>query len=320
MSTLFSGIDVGGTSLKALVVNEHGSVIDHFASATQARTLVQVSSLAADLVSRYPNLAGIGIVVPGTVDEQNGTVGYASNLDLAGINIPETVTTACGRPSKLGHDGRGAGLAENLFGSARGSRSSVVIPIGTGISASLHFPGLVWPGFTNQSGEIGHIPIYVDGEPCACGQYGCLEVYASAKGIASRYSAVTGISLTAAGVQELRGLDRVADAVWDKAIEALSLVLAQITLTLDPECIVIGGGLSGAGEALLEPLRNAVAGRLKWREPPRIVGSALGDSAGLWGAAVLGCQAAGSDAFASWKPSGTGSAHADLGEGSSDDC
>jgi Transcriptional regulator/sugar kinase len=90
--------------------------------------------------------------------------------------------------------------------------------------------------------------------------------------------------------------------VWNKAIEALSLVLAQITLTLDPECIVIGGGLSGAGEALLRPLRDALTARLEWRTPPRLVGSALGDSAGLWGAAVLGCEASGSDAFLSWKP------------------
>lgn len=302
MSALFAGIDVGGTSMKSLVVDQSGGVINHITFATRPRALSQISALATDLVAHYPSVAGIGIVVPGTVDEKNGTVGYASNLDLARINIPEAVTHACGRPTKLGHDGRGAGLAENLFGAAHGSRSSVVIPIGTGISASLHFPGLVWPGFTHQSGEIGHIPVYVDGEPCACGQFGCLEVYSSAKGIASRYEAATGISTSAAHVQELRGSDPIADAVWNKAIEALSLVLAQITLTLDPECIVIGGGLSGAGEALLRPLRDALTARLEWRTPPRLVGSALGDSAGLWGAAVLGCEASGSDAFLSWKP------------------
>ena len=302
MTSLFAGIDVGGTSMKSLVVDNEGHIIEQRARATGSSTLHQVNAVAIDLVTRYPAIEGIGIVVPGTVDEEKGTVGYASNLSLSGVQIPEALTAACGRPAKLGHDGRGAGLAENLFGAARGCSSSVVIPIGTGISASLHFPGNVWPGHTHQSGEIGHIPVYVDGEPCSCGQRGCMEVYASAKGIAARYEAASGIAATAADVESRLGKDPHADAVWAQAIEALSLVLAQITLTLDPERIVIGGGLSGAGETLLRPLRESLESLLKWRHPPTIVASALGDMAGQWGAAVLGCQAAQSECYREWQP------------------
>ena len=302
MSTLYAGIDVGGTSLKSLVVNDVGEIVETNAHSTANSTIAQLTSIASQLVSSHPDIAGIGIVVPGTVDEESGTVGYASNVDLSGVNIPAAVTTATSRPALLGHDGRGAGLAESLFGAAQGYESSVVIPIGTGISASLCFPGMVWPGHTHQSGEIGHIPVDPQGEPCTCGQRGCMEVYASAKGIARRYSEATGETVGALEVERRLGSDPVADAVWARAIEALSTVLTQLTLTLDPGCIVIGGGLSGAGDTLLDPLRAKVASVLAWRSPPPIVVSALGDAAGQWGAAVLASRAAGSDCSRAWTP------------------
>ncbi len=302
MSALYAGIDVGGTSLKSLVVNDAGDIVDTSAYSTASSTISQLTSVACQLVASYPEIAGIGIVVPGTVDEQRGTVGYASNLDLSGVNIPATVTEAAKRPALLGHDGRGAGLAESLFGAAKGYQSSVVIPIGTGISASLCLPGMVWPGQTYQSGEIGHIPVDPEGEPCSCGQRGCMEVYASAKGIARRYFEATGERVGAQEVEQRLGTDAAADAVWGRAIEALATVLTQLTLTLDPGCIVIGGGLSGAGDTLLEPLRAHVAGVLAWRTPPPIVVSALGDRAGQWGAAVLGSRAAGSQCYREWRP------------------
>lgn len=302
MNALYAGIDVGGTSLKSLVVNGAGEIVEANAYSTASSTISQLTSVASGLVASHPGIAGIGIVVPGTVDEKSGTVGYASNLDLSGVNIPAAVTDAAGRPALLGHDGRGAGLAESLFGAAKGYESSVVIPIGTGISASLCFPGMVWPGQTHQSGEIGHIPVDPEGEPCACGQRGCMEVYASAKGIARRYSAATGENVGALEVERRLGSDPVADAVWARAIEALATVLTQLTLTLDPGCIVIGGGLSGAGDTLLEPLRARVASVLAWRTPPPIIASALGDRAGQWGAAVLASRAAGSQCYREWTP------------------
>ncbi len=302
MTPLFAGIDVGGTTMKTLVVNELGEVVRTSSHATSSRTIKQLGKVAADLVRELPTIDGIGIVVPGTVDEKSGTVGYASNLDLSEVDIPEMVASSSGRPALLGHDGRGAGLAESLFGAARGYESSVVIPIGTGISASLCLPGMVWSGDTHQSGEIGHIPVDLDGEPCTCGQRGCMEVYASAKGIARRYAAATGESVGARDVERRLGADPAADAVWAKAVDALSLVLTQITLTLDPGCIVIGGGLSGAGEKLLAPVRTRVESLLTWRKPPRIVASALGDKAGRWGAAVLGCRAANSECYRRWTP------------------
>ena len=302
MSTLYAGIDVGGTSLKSLVVNDVGEIVETNAHSTANSTIAQLTSIASQLVSSHPDIAGIGIVVPGTVDEESGTVGYASNVDLSGVNIPAAVTTATSRPALLGHDGRGAGLAESLFGAAQGYESSVVIPIGTGISASLCFPGMVWPGHTHQSGEIGHIPVDPQGEPCTCGQRGCMEVYASAKGIARRYSEATGETVGALEVERRLGSDPVADAVWARAIEALSTVLTQLTLTLDPGCIVSGGGLSGAGDTLLDPLRAKVASVLAWRSPPPIVVSALGDAAGQWGAAVLASRAAGSECYRAWTP------------------
>jgi glucokinase len=123
-----------------------------------------------------------------------------------------------------------------------------------------------------------------------CGQWGCLETYASAAAVARRYAARGGtpgrstpeiVALAAAG-------DPVAEAVWAEAVDALGTALAAYTMMLDPALVVIGGGLAEAGEALLAPLRGRLAARLAWREPPRVVRGALGSSAGPLGAAPLG--------------------------------
>ncbi|MCF2707261.1 ROK family protein [Arcanobacterium haemolyticum] len=299
--SVFAGIDVGGTTVKSIVVDEHGDIIDDVTRESSVEgTITLVRMLASELVERHPDIAGIGIVTPGTVDAQAGVVGYASNLNLTNAHLAREVEEASGRPARLDHDGRGAGMAEMLFGAARQSKSSVVIPIGTGISAAICLPGMVWAGETFQSGEIGHIPVRPGGDPCSCGQQGCLELYASARGIGNRYHERTGKPASARAVEDNLDSDPDARAVWDEAIDALALVLTQLTLTLDPGTIVIAGGLSGAGETLVAPLREALARQLAWRAAPRVVASKLGSMAGRWGAAVLGCQAAGSDAYKEW--------------------
>lgn len=302
MSALYAGIDVGGSSIKTLVIDEAGTVVDRAAEPTAPATVPQLEAIAERLIDRLPGIAGIGILTPGTVDEDRGVVGFASNLDLAGYPIPERVSAATGRPARLGHDGRGAGLAESLFGAARGFSSSLVVPVGTGISAAVCLPGEVWAGATRTAGEIGHIPVFPDGEPCACGQRGCLDVYASGKGIATRYLAASGSEASAEEVARRLGSDPAADAVWATAVEGFALVFTQLTLAFDPAGIVLGGGLSRAGDALLPRVEARMREILAWREPPTLVTSLLGESAGQWGAAVHGCYAAGSDAYTGWRP------------------
>ena len=142
------------------------------------------------------------------------------------------------------------------------------------------------------AGEIGHIDVG-SGEPCACGAHGCLEATASGAAIAARYSRMSGGS--AAGADEVVKLMRPA-TVWQRssgttAVDALARALATYTSLLAPELVVIGGGMSGAGETLLEPLRRRLQEHLVWQQMPRIVAAHLGENAACLGAGLLARQA-----------------------------
>lgn len=302
MSRLFAGIDVGGTTIKSLVVDQGGTVVRTATVPTQSSTSSQICRVAVELVDANPEIASIGVVTPGVVDEDRGVVVYASNLDLDDAPVSADVARATRRPTLLGHDGRSAGLAETTFGAGRGVRSSLLIPIGTGISAALCLQGGVWPGETFTAGEIGHVPVVIDGEPCACGQKGCLEVYASATGIARRFHQLGGPVASAREVEAHLGDHDVADKVWSDAVSALAFVLTHLTLSVDPGRIIIAGGLSNAGETLLTPLRRRMASMLAWRHPPETVASELGGTAGQWGAAILACRAVDSTDYPGWAP------------------
>lgn len=300
MSPLYIGIDIGGTSIKWMIVDSGGSRIDEGQEDSNGVVSEKAASLASELTARYPEIAGVGITCPGIVDEENGTVVYAANLEISGAPIAVIIEQACQRPALLGHDGRTAGLAEGFLGAGKGVSSFIMMPIGTGISVALCLEGAPWSGHVFCAGEIGHAPIFPDGDECRCGQRGCLETYASAKGIAHRYARLTGNDIGTKAIEARLDTDPVAREVWDIAVHALALGLTHLVLAVDPERIIIGGGLSHAGEILLAPLRARLSKLLCWRDTPDIVVAELGGSAGRWGAAILGCKAAGSDDYYGW--------------------
>ncbi|QWW20518.1 ROK family protein [Schaalia sp. 19OD2882] len=295
------GVDVGGTSIKWRAASADGATVDEGRVASHPASVGEQLRCLGDFIrSRHGEVRGIGVVCPGVIDEVQGRVVYAANLELAGLRPGELLAGDSGIPVRVGHDGRAAGLAEGLLGAGRGARSFVMIPIGTGISAALHLAGGMWGGATFCAGEIGHTPVFPDGEPCACGQRGCLEVYASAKGIARRYAAATGQDVGARGVERLLGADPLADEVWATAAKALALELAHLTLSVDPERFVIGGGLSRAGDTLLAPVRSELDALLAWRDAPSVTAAQLGEEAGRWGALALASMAAGSTDHERW--------------------
>lgn len=130
MSTLYAGIDVGGTSLKSLVVNDVGEIVETNAHSTANSTIAQLTSIASQLVSSHPDIAGIGIVVPGTVDEESGTVGYASNVDLSGVNIPAAVTTATSAPHSSAMTGAAPDSPKAFSGLLKGTSPAWSSPSG----------------------------------------------------------------------------------------------------------------------------------------------------------------------------------------------
>ena len=135
---VFAGIDIGGTSIKWMIVDEAGTILTQGNEPTDRVAVAeQVGRIGARLASDYPGLVGFGLICPGLVDEERGIVVYAANLELRGVQLARAVEEATGVPAALMHDGRAAGLAEGLLGAGRGASSFLMMPIGTGISVAL---------------------------------------------------------------------------------------------------------------------------------------------------------------------------------------
>ena len=233
----------------------------------------------------------VGVVVPGIINAENGTV-VAENLAWANTPVLAALQAAVGPDQQilLAHDVRGGGYAELRQGALTGTTNSLFLPLGTGIAAAMVVDGALVSG-DGYAGELGHTR-FVHGETaeqCACGQWGCLETVASAAALARRYHLRTGRVVDGAReVLELlaRG-DADAAVVWSEALAALVDALVMYTTLVAPTRIAIGGGLVGAGETLLAPLREGVHARLTFQREPEIVAAVLGEEAGCLGAALM---------------------------------
>jgi glucokinase len=294
-------VDIGGTTLKGAIVDASGRTIASRSvgvgatgDESIARIIELLQGLRAHTEQSGHHVVGIGVVTPGMVEAENGIVRYASTLDWTDVPLGPILSAELGVPVEIGHDVRSSGLAESLFGASKGEANSVLVAIGTGVAASILSGGHPVVGAVTTAGELGHIPAIPDGEPCTCGQHGCLEVYLSGAGIARRYAAAGGEpGLDAAAISARLGHDPVADRVWADGVHALALGLKSVTLLIDPAVIVLAGGVSRAGGLLLDPLRAELTQSLVWREAPEIRVSELGTAGGRIGAAVLAFRASG---------------------------
>ncbi|MFG2848688.1 ROK family protein [Kitasatospora sp. NPDC048296] len=293
MSTTAIALDVGGTYIKGAAVAEDGSLRHTERWFTRAErgpeaVLETVLDCAAELAGRF-RPAAAGVAVPGIVDEGAGTAVLAANLGWRDVPVRHWLSEHLGIPVAFGHDVRAGGIAEARAGAGRGSRTFLFVPVGTGIAAALMVDGRPLTGSHTRAGELGHLVVRPGGEPCACGGRGCVETFASAAAIARRYTAATGEpDLTAQQVAERATAgDRTAAAVWQEAVDALADGLASAVTLLDPERVVIGGGLARAGEPYFAPLREALAARLTFQAMPQLVPAELGHEAGCYGAGLL---------------------------------
>jgi glucokinase len=286
-------VDVGGTTIKGAVVDAEGHIRHSLTAPSDADgdPVGAIRSLCSRLRDEAVDPVALGVVTPGIVDEVVGVVTYAANLRLRDVPLKRLLGADLGLPVAVGHDVRAAGVAEALAG---GLDDFLLLPLGTGIAAAVVVRGVPIAGATGAAGEVGHMPVHPGGEPCSCGQRGCLEVYASAGGIARRYARLGGSSdVDSRTIAATVDTDPLARTVWDDATTALGTALATLTLVLDPASIVLGGGLAEAGDMFFEPVREALRGALAWRSPPPVLRSAFGVRAALIGAAVLARRAAG---------------------------
>ncbi|ANF32426.1 sugar kinase [Leifsonia xyli] len=296
-SSVVLAVDLGGTAMKGAIVAEDGTAVAESTRATPADGILgslvaMLEELRRTAGDDGHDVVGAGVATPGMLDEQRGLVHYASNLGWRDVPLLDILRSELGLPVAVGHDVRAAGLAERSAGAARGFGDFALVPIGTGVAAALVSSGGAVTGATGAAGEFGHIPVIPGGEPCTCGQRGCLEVYMSGAGVARRYRAAGGGDLSTRRIVERLGIDPIADRVWSEALDVLAQGLNILTLLLDPGLIVLGGGVSHAGDALFAPLGERMSAGLAWRDRPPVVQSALGGDAGRAGAALLAFAAA----------------------------
>jgi glucokinase len=298
MSRCVLGVDVGGTSMKGALVDEDGEpVADATSRSTNAGAgadevvrgvLDFVGILLAARGDR--EVAAIGLGVPGIVDERRGVAVEAVNLGWRDVPLATHIADATGLPTVVGHDVRSAAVGERLYGAARGFEDFLLIAIGTGVGAGIVIDGRPYAGSSSSGGELGHMVVDVNGPPCPCGRIGCIEAIASARAIEKRYVELArgGRRARATDLPELIDAgDEIAAQVWDAAISALALGILNYVTLLDPEAIVVGGGLASAGDRLLVPLTDAVnAGLLAFQRRRPIVVGTLGTTAGWRGAAA----------------------------------
>lgn len=280
------GVDVGGTTVKAIRTASDGAELARQSAATP-QSPEELTTAVIELVSalRTGQTSAAGVVCPG--DVRGGVVHFAANVPWRDEPVQERVQSAVGLPVLVEWDVAAAALAE----SARVDSPDVLfVSLGTGIAAAHVLDGVVQRGATGRAGELGHTPVRPGGAACACGQRGCLEAYASAAAIARQYESRAGTARSAEEIASRLADDADAAAVWTDSVDALAAALVTQTLMLDPGVIVLGGGLARAGDLLLDPLRAALAAGLAWRPPPPVRTAVLGESAGLIGAAELALQ------------------------------
>lgn len=299
------GVDIGGTTCKIGFFETSGKLIDKWEIKTNTENggesiLSDVAKavdnkLAQESISK-DDVQGIGVGVPGPVDS-NGVVHRCVNLGWGIVDVANELGTLTGLKVEVGNDANVAALGEMWQGGAKGCKDVVMVTLGTGVGGGIIVNGKVVSGFNGAGGEIGHITVNHDEiEACNCGQYGCLEQYTSATGIvrvAKRKLAKTTEEtslrncepLTAKDVFDAaKAGDEVALGLVDEVCEILGSTLSNIACVVNPEVFVIGGGVSKAGDILIEAIQKHYieTSFLSCRDAKFAI-AGLGNDAGMYG-------------------------------------
>jgi glucokinase len=310
------GIDIGGTKVLGGVVDATGRVLDRQRRITPGKSVQAVEDTIVEIVSIFQqqhDVGAVGIGAAGFVDATRAIVLFSPHLAWRNEPLRDSVMRRLRLPVLVDNDANAAAIAESRFGAAVGERQVLCITLGTGIGGALVIDGRVYRGANGMAGEFGHMQVVPDGRRCECGNRGCWEQYASGNAlIREARDLIVAESPVAHRLRELVAGDAAAltgplisQAARDGDPTARELIadvgtwlgtgLAGLTAGLDPSCIVIGGGVSEAGELLLGPTRAAfgrtLAGR-GYRTEPRIVAAQLGAEAGFIGAADMARTAA----------------------------
>jgi len=297
-ATRHLGLDLGATNLKWTVVERDGDLwrsLDRGQVPTQvaggpAAIVAQLGDMGAAAIERWPGVVTAGIGIPGLYDPTAGTTRFLVNIPGSwdGYPVADPVAAALGVPVALINDARAFGLAELRLGAGRGASSMVGLTLGTGIGGVIAGDGKGHQGHEGTAGEIGHQTIDPDGPSCNCGNHGCLEAFARADRIAE----ACGTATAAEAVERARAGDQAAIDGLERVGRYLGIGIGNMITVISPDRVVIGGGVSAAGDLLLASARDEIRRRVRTTSITEVelVIAELGTWAGAIGAAVHGAE------------------------------
>ena len=321
---MYLGIDVGGTKIQASLITQAGVVLSRHRCPTPreggAEKVLEAVIAAAEETMESESiprdrLTALGLAIPGVVNPEEGFVVVTPNMSLTGISVGPHLESHFGVPVALGNDCNLGALGESWLGSARGTSSSIAILVGTGVGSGIVRDGRLWTGAQESAGEIGHIVMQIGGPKCGCGNLGCLEALASRtamerdirEGIAAGRTTVLtellegDLSLIRSSSlrRALEANDELVTEVMQKASEVLGHGFLTVRHLIDPEVIVLGGGVAEACSRFMLPIIQGIldADQLTGAHEGGLVLSALGDDAVVLGAAALAATKAGLSPF-----------------------
>ncbi|MCF7832512.1 MAG: ROK family protein [Candidatus Marinimicrobia bacterium] len=309
----YVGIDFGGTGIKVGIIDENGKIIikDSFVTDPKkngdeiVKHIAECTQKVMD-DSKLPqeDIMGIGIGSPGLLNPETGQLKVVTNIpNLNGIYLAKGISDHLNKPAFLDNDVNAMSLGEFYYGSGKGKKNVIALTVGTGVGGGIILNGELYRGTTFTAGEIGHMSIARDGKYCGCGNYGCLERYVGKDGIIERFEMYKSkgietsigkyledgkVTPKAIAMAATAG-DKISIEVLKETGEILGHAIASLVNILNPEMIIIGGGISNAGDLLMNPVRM---GMLKHAytipaEAVEIVRAQLGNDAGLVGSASL---------------------------------
>ena len=311
----YVGIDLGGTNIKAGIVDGQGKILAEAFCKTQAQRPYQdiVRDMAGCVMQALKNakmttddILSVGIGIPGYANQKTGTGAFCTNLGWYDVPLQAEIRKYFDLHIAIDNDATVAGYAESIAGVSKNAESSVFLTLGTGVGGGIVIHGRPWSGAHGIGSEVGHMTLSVDGVPCNCGNNGCMEKYTSATAIIrmARQACMTypdsAMMLRAEGdlnrinaktvIDAAKANDRAALEVFDEYCKYLAIAINNIIAFLDPEMIVLGGGVSHAGDFLLEKVKAKVPRYLLYKTLPypEICLASLGNEAGMIGAAMIG--------------------------------
>jgi glucokinase len=293
------GVDLGATNIKLGLLDRDRIILKQILPTKEFPSKEELLSglshnllrlLAKRRVSRR-DVLGLGIGAPGPIDSRRGIVHYFPNIKgWRNVPLKQIMQKKTGLPVFVDNDANLMCLAETRVGAARGKRNVVALTLGSGVGGGIVIEGRLYRGASLSAGEIGHIPLSESGPRCNCGGIACLERYIGNRYILEKAVAVFGrdISLEKLTLSAKQG-NLKALAIWQEMAEHLGVCLSGVINFLNPEAVVIGGGLSGAGRLILDTVRKVIKMRAM---PPqakavKILKAKLGNNAGILGAALL---------------------------------